>query len=222
MTEILGCVDNSSENCSSLSIKTFTTDWFSKEIPYWKAYKPMFSNKDNMHCIEIGSFEGRSTIYIAENYCNGNGSYTDALDTWEGSIEHSNNLKNGLYERFINNLQNHIENQRVHLYKDYSSNTLIKFAQEVREGIREKYDFAYIDGSHVAKDVLIDAVLSWEILKINGIMIFDDYEWDHNKSNPAMHPKPAIDGFLASNNGTYTILHKAYQVHIKKIADNPY
>jgi hypothetical protein len=33
------------------------------------------------------------------------------------------------------------------------------------------------DGSHRARDVLEDAVLSWPLLKVGGIMLFDDYLW---------------------------------------------
>lgn len=39
------------------------------------------------------------------------------------------------------------------------------------------FDFYYVDGSHVAPDVMADAVLGWRLLKPGGIMVFDDYEW---------------------------------------------
>jgi predicted O-methyltransferase YrrM len=35
------------------------------------------------------------------------------------------------------------------------------------------YDFIYIDGSHVSKDVLVDAVFAWELLKPGGVVIFE-------------------------------------------------
>ena len=31
----------------------------------------------------------------------------------------------------------------------------------------------YIDGSHLAQDVLTDAVMAWKLLKTTGIMILD-------------------------------------------------
>ena len=66
----------------------FTSDWFSHNIPDWDKYKPMFYDKEDMHCLEIGAWEGRSTLYIAQNYCNGKGSQFDSIDTWGGSMEH--------------------------------------------------------------------------------------------------------------------------------------
>ncbi len=213
--------DISVEN--NITVQQFTSDWFSLNIPIWNKYKDFFYNKPNIKCLEIGSFEGRSIIYVAENFCNGNQSYIDALDTWEGSIEHAQIYKENLYDRFIGNVNKYILEGRINVYKNYSLNTLIQFVQEVKLGSKDKYDFIYIDGSHTAKDVLIDAVLSWELLKINGIMIFDDYAWyEHYResSRDEMTPRPAIDGFLASYKGAYNILHKEDQVHILKLKEN--
>ncbi len=199
--------------------KIFTSDWFSHNIPVWDNYKSLFFNKPNMHCLEIGSFEGRSTIYTVENYCNGNGSYVDALDTWEGSFEHSKFLKMNLYERFLNNVKQYTNEGKIRVHKGYSSKTLMTFIQN-----EKKYDFIYVDASHVARDVLMDAVLSWELLKIGGVMAFDDYQWSDYSSGKeisSMSPKPAIDGFLSSNFNTYDLLHKDYQIHILKRSDHP-
>ncbi len=39
------------------------------------------------------------------------------------------------------------------------------------------FDVVYVDASHMAGDVLSDAVLAWKLLAPGGIMIFDDYAW---------------------------------------------
>jgi predicted O-methyltransferase YrrM len=174
-----------------------------------------------MHCLEVGAWEGRSAIYLVENYCNGNRSYVDSVDTWSGSVEHSKSSTDTLYERFIYNLQQHIEEAKVRVNRGYSSDILMKFVQEVRDGSRDQYNLIYIDASHVAKDVLMNSVLAWELLKVGGIMLFDDYKWDHYTKTPPMTPEPAIDGFLASYSTMYKILHKGYQMHIMKTADYP-
>ncbi|MFK7974058.1 MAG: hypothetical protein AB8B66_04285 [Rickettsiaceae bacterium] len=43
---------------------------------------------------------------------------------------------------------------------------------------------------------MFDIVSAWELLKVGGIMIMDDYLW---KGYPEarLTPKPAIDGFLS-------------------------
>ena len=39
------------------------------------------------------------------------------------------------------------------------------------------FDFIYIDGSHQAPDVLLDALLGFKLLRTNGVIAFDDYVW---------------------------------------------
>ena len=194
----------------------FTSDWFSDNINQWDKYKDFFDNKPNIHCLELGSYQGRSALYIVNNYCNGAGSYLDAVDTWKGSVEHNNKEKSNLEGFFINNTFKYLQAGTIKMHKGFSSDFLIKAVQEVRLGVRDKYNFIYIDASHVAKDVLLDAVLSWEILKDNGIIAFDDYNWDHYKNQPCNNPKIAIDAFLQIYDNKYEILHKDYQVHIRK------
>jgi cephalosporin hydroxylase len=61
-----------------------------------------------------------------------------------------------------------------------------------------RYDFIYIDGSHLAKDVLTDAVLAWQILEPGGYLAFDDYTWTEKprqEANPLDNPRLAIDAF---------------------------
>jgi hypothetical protein len=36
------------------------------------------------------------------------------------------------------------------------------------------YDVIYVDGNHGYKDVLYDGLLSWNLLKSDGLLIFDD------------------------------------------------
>jgi predicted O-methyltransferase YrrM len=236
MVDLIGCVDSSDEclsivNNADLEVEAvekeksdeqyYTQDWFSKETPVWDKYKTLFFNQENIRCLEIGSFEGRSTVYMLNNYCNGNNSHMDALDTWEGSVEHSSDKKDNLYSRFLNNTQKYIEGNKLEIYRDYSSNTLMKFVQELNKGTREKYDVIYVDASHIAKDVLLDAALAWKLLKTGGLMLFDDYEWSYYK-NPEMNPKAGVDGFLSAHNNMYMMLHKGYQLHIMKDKDESF
>jgi predicted O-methyltransferase YrrM len=203
-------------------------------IPTWTTYKENFYNKPNVRALEIGSFEGQSTIWIAENYCNGEGSYVDAVDTWEGSIEHSNKEKSNLFERFCFNVNNFLTAKKITINRGFSSDVLMKIIQEIRSGNREAYDFIYVDASHTAKDVLSDAVLAWEALRDGGILIFDDYLWEtHERTYSTfsdylkeknkrvyLTPKAAIDSFLICYKTLYQILHSGYQIHLKKIANS--
>ncbi|MFN7038769.1 MAG: class I SAM-dependent methyltransferase [Alphaproteobacteria bacterium] len=210
--------------------KKFNEDWFSHNIKVWDNYKSQFNGLPNKRCLEIGSYEGRSSIYMAENFCNGKGSYIDAVDPWDESLENLNDkiaelhkkfIYKGLYERFKDNLKDYIAEGRVNAHRGKSADILLKLIQEVKEGKREKYDLIYIDGSHSAKDVLVDAVLAWELLKNDGLMLFDDYKWTMFTDTPWLNPTVAIDGFLNSYDTMYEVLHKDYQLHIRKLGDIP-
>ena len=62
----------------------------------------------------------------------------------------------------------------------HAAHKVTKIKATSREALRklpfESYDLVYLDGSHMAADVLEDAVLSFPLLKPGGILIFDDYQ----------------------------------------------
>jgi hypothetical protein len=72
-------------------------------------------------------------------------------------------------------------------------------------------DFVYVDGSHAPSDTLSDACMAWGMLKPQGIMLFDDYQYPHEPT------KVGIDAFLAGFEGQYEIVINNYQLGVKKI-----
>lgn len=81
------------------------------------------------------------------------------------------------------------------------------------------YDLVYIDGSHVASDVLEDAVLAWQLVKIGGFIIFDDYPFAFTQ-NPAWNTRIGIDAFMRTFSDKFKVIHKDYQVIIEKRSCN--
>jgi predicted O-methyltransferase YrrM len=187
----------------------FTVDWFSYNIQIWTHYLNEFKNKSNLHFLEIGSFQGRSTVWLLENILTDDTSAITCIDTFEGSIEHTihfqNDIKN-LFDIFSHNISKF--KNKVNIIKDKSQDALKK--------INEQYDFIYIDGDHKASSVIEDAILSFPLLKKGGIMIFDDYLWFQMKKF-IDNPKVAIDAFLEIYADKITILYKNHQVIIEKL-----
>ncbi len=186
----------------------FTVDWFSHNIPSWNIYLNNFKNKPNLNFLEIGSFQGRSTVWLLENILTDENSSITCIDTFEGSIEHHIYSKNeliNLFDIFVHN---------VSTFKN-KINIIRGKSQEVLKLLNESFDFIYIDGDHTAVSVIEDAILSFSLLKKGGIMIFDDYEW-LVMNNYIDNPKPAIDAFLEIYANKITLLYKDYQVIIKK------
>ena len=60
---------------------------------------------------------------------------------------------------------------------------------------------------------------AWQLLTPGGVMIFDDYQWMPNK--PLLErPTMAVDLFLATTRSQLDVLHKDYQVIVRKRASS--
>ena len=190
----------------------FTKDWFNWAPAVWEQLTPMLSGKAGQrNFLEIGSFEGRSSIWIAENMMQ-DGDYLRCIDTWEGGEEHGEEDMNEVEERFRANLIVATEKFPERLIFQSKGTSVARLAQ--LQG-KTMFDFIYIDGSHKAPDVLTDACMSWPLLKNEGLMVFDDYMWGNPRD--ALHrPKIAIDAFTNIFGETAEIVHVGYQLVVRK------
>jgi predicted O-methyltransferase YrrM len=204
----------------------FTTNWFEGTRATWDRFIPQINPA---RILEIGSYEGASACYLIDKIGSQRDMEIHCVDTWEGGVEHQSG---GVYRanmgqverRFLNNTRiasaaaSHAVELIVH--KGCSDVELSKLLASGKKGF---FDFIYIDGSHQAPDVLCDALLSFKLLRRNGVLAFDDYLWRENTdqaSDPLHCPKPAIDAF------THIFFHKTrilkapiHQLYVQKISD---
>jgi len=176
-----------------------------------------YTNKDNIMFLEIGSFEGYSANYFIENFLQGDNSTITCVDPWinysDSTItkikEWDSIINPKTYNVFINNT------------KMNSNKIIIKrgLSKDILPTLDSEYDFIYIDGDHSELAVWIDATLSFDILKINGILIFDDYIWSAgDKYSSDTSPKKAIDRFIEEYKSKIKVLFINNQVGIQKIS----
>lgn len=164
----------------------FTDDWFSARIPCWDI---IFSSMPSLkNFLEIGSYEGRSACYtILKAPENSN---ITCIDIWSNpEVE----------KKFDENVNVVLENSNKNIkFTKIKSNSKFALIKMLSEGGAGQLDFIYIDGSHSSQDVLYDALLSFDLLKVGGVLIFDDYLWFNPRHCSSIHdtPKPAIDSFL--------------------------
>lgn len=108
-------------------------------------------------------------------------------------------------------------NVEVIKHKEFSD---VGLAKLLVQGKRNFFDFIYIDGSHKAPEVLLDAVLAFRLLKIGGVIAFDDYVWhEFNETEKDLFrcPKPAIDSFVNLYWRKLQIIPvHLYQLYVKK------
>ena len=182
----------------------FSRDWFSGNVPTWRQ---IINNNKPRKILEIGSFEGRSTVWMIEHCTAAAEGDIEifCVDTWGGGIEHQ---KGGQIETSMPDVERRF-NSNITIAKDKTPHKAeivklrnfsnLALADLIAERKTEYFDLVYIDGSHQAPDVLTDAVMAFQVLKVGGLMIFDDYLWSMDKpgtQDVLKMPKPAIDAFM--------------------------
>ena len=184
-----------------------TNDWFTNRARCWLRLFKKF-NVPITRALEIGCYEGLCTLWLLEH----TQAKVVAIDTFEGSLEH----RDGKYKTdFSKVMENFLHNTSGH---DSRLTLMVGKSQEILPTIFGKFDFVYIDGSHLGRDVMTDAVMSWNLLEDGGVMIFDDYEWE-GADDFRFNTKIAINGFLMLWSGQYELIGTGGQIALRKHAN---
>jgi predicted O-methyltransferase YrrM len=167
---------------------TFTADWFTRNTRRWEPILRGLEGEPS-RILEIGSFEGLSACYLLWRLPEAR---LTCVDTFEGSAEHVayGDVPPDLEDRFTRNVAV-VDATRVRTVRGDSRRVLLDLV-----GAGERFDLVYVDGSHLALDVLVDAALSWQVLERGGVLIFDDYDWSNMGQDALLRPGPAIDAVL--------------------------
>jgi len=190
----------------------FTQDWFTGNIPIWQEFLKPFMNQSGVKALEVGSWEGMSTCWLLDNVLTDPSAQITCIDTFKGSDEnmiYSYHYLASVESRFDTNIEARGAGQKV--------NKIIGQSKAVLPSLpTDNYDFIYIDGSHRVIDALTDAVLCWSLLKVGGLIIFDDYGFG-SPEQPETRTGIGIDAFLSAFYTHIQVLHKGWQVIVKKI-----
>lgn len=197
----------------------FSCDWLSSNIPVWQQITDHLKPRK---ILEVGAYEGGSTCWLITTCSAHHSIELHAVDTWDGGEEHQGLDMSVIRKRFVRNVQ--LAQSRAgnpvtlveHVMQ--SDDALLKILNEHGAG---SFDLIYIDGSHRAPDVIIDAILGFKLLRSQGVMIFDDYPWKTDAGgteNPLNSPKMAIDAFTTLFAQQLDIVQRVplYQFIVKK------
>lgn len=183
----------------------FTATWHLKQIPTWNKVLSDVKGKPNLRYLEVGVYEGRSLLWMADNVLTDPSTELVAVDIFAGDYE----------ANFDHNVAASQARDRITKHKGPSADVL-------RDASLGKFDIIYIDGSHTADDVLADAVLSWRLLSPGGLLIFDDYGWTGRKGvplPPELLPRMAVDLFLAAYRYEVQAVDVGYQVVVRRVTN---
>ncbi len=149
----------------------YTVDHFTESTAvHMKDYFNHLKYTENMKLefLDIGSFEGKSTIFQLENALQHADSRITCIDTWEDVFDKSIESNDGVFNRFRQNISPY--ESKVSVVRGRTQDTLLS-----AEVVSKKYDFIYVDASRCSRDVLGTAVLVFPLLKIGGVILFNDY-----------------------------------------------
>ncbi len=187
-----------------------TTNWTSRNYRLWADLLAP-RRHEPLRLLEIGSWEGRSALFFLNYLPHAS---IVCIDTFAGSLEHRSwpfwrrwRQLHRIERRFDCNLAPFAS--RTEKLKANSRLALARLGLAGR-----RFDFIYVDGSHVAIDVYRDGVLAWPLVAAGGMLVFDDYQ---RKLGPEQdRPAVGIDAFLETVKGDYEELFRGHQVAIRK------
>jgi len=190
---------------------SFTQDWFTTAVPGWHAMVAELEGRQ-VRILEIGSFEGLSACYLLWRLPDAR---LTCLDTFAGSHEHDYlELEAGRLEAAFDRNVALVDARRVRKIVGDSKRAMLDLLLEAAG-----FELIYVDGSHAGLDVIVDAALSWQLLEIGGIVVFDDYAWTALGTDPLSRPGPAIDAFLHLIEGKYEVVLDGHQLGLRKLSE---
>ena len=148
------------------------------KIPGWFNYAETYDTivdkiPNDGVILEIGSFLGRSTHYLATSLYNAEKFDVKiyALDTFEGSSEHVNlKMPQDFSHLFRENLKFFIGRDMVRVCQGRSDD------KEILDKFENKFfDYIMVDGAHEYEAVKDDMENWWPKLKDDGVMFGDDF-----------------------------------------------
>jgi predicted O-methyltransferase YrrM len=188
-----------------MSVYKYTQTWFlHSEL---KKHLAKFLDKTSENNIlEIGCFEGLSSVFFADNFIVNKNSSLTCVDPFLNidNNDHRHLLQKNEELNFDYNISNCKNSDKITIHKITSD----KFF----ENNNKTYNFIYIDGCHETDFINRDMENSFNVLEKNGIMWMDDY-----LGGNGIDIKKTMDDFLKKYNGQYVIINKGYQLAIKKI-----
>ena len=187
-----------------INSKNFSNRWFLNNFDIFNFFLP--EDRDSkFNYLEIGCFEGMSSLYVLSKYRNVN---AFLLDIWDIPNPNSKTISNDFssVERAFD------ENLSEYTFTKFKNDSVVTMRKLFKEN--KSFDFIYIDGSHNGEDILSDAIEAFKIIKKDGLIFFDDF-LQHDKRRD-LQSYEGIEKFLSLYSNYLEIEYFQNNLVIKK------
>ena len=141
---------------------TFTNNWFEKQRPVVdKILTTVLDSTKPIRILEIGCYEGRSTVHYIDNHLNHPDSTIVSIDPFS-TDDATSPVTTTTKDIFESNINVSKFSKKSKIIVGYSQDVLAQFICDKR-----KFDYIVVDGSHLSKDSLLDACMSFQLLAPN-------------------------------------------------------
>ncbi len=163
------------------------------------------NNNTTNNILEIGCFEGLSSVFFADNLLDKPRSTMTCVDPFL-------NINNNDHQQYLMNNEEMNFNHNISICKNSNKISVHKITSDEFFKINNQtYNFIYIDGCHEPDFIMRDMENSFKVLEKNGIMWMDDYG-----GGDGIKIKNTMDEFLKKYENQYDLIHVGYQLAIRK------
>jgi len=162
-------------------------------------------NSTTNNILEIGCFEGLSSVFFADNLLDNPNSTLTCVDPFL-------NIDNNDHNIFLQNNEENNFDYNLSICKNSDKISIHKItSDDFFKNNKKTFNFIYIDGCHETEFIKRDMENSFNILEKNGIMWMDDYG-----GGDGIQIKNTMNIFLQKYKDQYDLIHSGYQLAIKK------
>lgn len=170
--------------------------WFLKNVDTFTRHAPARQQGVGLRCLEIGSFEGMSACWMLDKVLTEADDQLICIDP--------------LFQPPLRaNIQRSGAAQRVRLVERKSQDALFDLADE-------SLDWAYVDGWHIAPQVLVDGLMCWSLMRVGALMLFDDYQKE-DQSGRGQTVRLGANAIVALFGNGLEVLESGRQLVVRKL-----
>jgi len=169
-----------------------TASWFPS---FLARHNNLFMFQNEIHILELGAYEGGSTIWFLRYLLSHPNSSLISIDTWSDQRDPASYSPTGdplsdqvpneiTKQTFLSNIQHVTNGNKVSALATDSATGLSLLLLSSRVF---SFDFIYVDASHRASEIFIDVSLAWRLLRPGGLMLLDDYQFPAARGAPQEH-----------------------------------